>query len=74
MEKINEILCHENKSFEIIEWYPVVVQDYGSEGSKTVNFNDCPIKSSCVSGSGGSICGFYMGHASYNVVRCVHER
>ena len=74
MDKIIEIAHNQNTNFQIIEWYPVVTKDYGSEGSEPVNPDDCPLKVSCVSGSGGSLCGYYMGHASYNVVRCSHER
>jgi len=74
VDKIIEIACHKNKTFQILEWYPVVTKDYGSEGSEPSNSDDCPLKVSCVSGSGGSLCGHYMGHVSYNVVRCSHER
>jgi hypothetical protein len=73
-EKINELISDEANHFEIIQWYPVVTQDHGSEGTKVVEPEDCPTKSSCVSGSGGSLCVFFRGHASHNVVRCSHER
>ncbi len=50
----------------------VAVTSYGSEGCTPVHRDDCPLEGevSCVSGSGGSICGGYYGHAGTYVVRC----
>jgi hypothetical protein len=52
----------------------VPVFDYGSEGSEPYE-GTCPESGdgssmSCVSGSGSSMCGCYMGHADEYVVEC----
>jgi hypothetical protein len=57
----------------------VEVSSYGSEGCEPVHANECrlvkedPIcqgSTSCVSGSGGSICGYYAGYAGKAGVWC----
>lgn len=52
----------------------VPVSNYGSEGSEPCK-GACPEQEydedmSCVSGSGGSMCGYYRGHADDYVVQC----
>lgn len=73
MQKITE-LAYQNDRFNLIEWYPVIVQDYGSEGSEPVNAADCPLKSSCIGSSGDNLCGYFMGFIADNIVRCCHDR
>lgn len=44
----------------------------GSEGCMPLHRDDCPLEGavSCVSASGGSICGGFYGHAGAHVIRC----
>lgn len=50
----------------------VAVTAYGSEGCMPLHRDDCPLEGavSCVSASGGSICGGFYGHAGAHVIRC----
>lgn len=73
---INEIITNPNGSVQLLNWVPIVAEDYGSEGVKPQSFRDCPLgpkseeESSCVSGSGSSACVYFLGHVSDRVVRC----
>ena len=53
----------------------VVTKSYGSEGSEPLK-GQCPLGSgaSCVSGSGSSMCGSYMGHETNRIVKCNSKR
>jgi hypothetical protein len=67
---IKEIVITD-KGVELLNFRAVAVEDYGSEGCKPIYKDDCPLDgSSCISRSGDSICGGYMGHAGNHVVRC----
>ena len=68
---INEVILVNNKP-EFARFRAVAVENYGSEGCKPIHADDCPYgdSGSCVSGSGGSICGGYYGHAGKYVVKC----
>jgi hypothetical protein len=54
----------------------VAVVPYGSEGTIPLNYTSCRIfretgdNISCESGSGGSICGYFAGYASDDVIKC----
>jgi hypothetical protein len=71
---INEITAGDDE-IGIIKWRPVVVEDWGSEGTMRVHADECPMDNgvSCVSGSGSSICIGFHGHASNRVIRCTEE-
>ena len=57
----------------------VAIVPYGSEGSIPLNCTSCRMfretgdNISCESGSGGSICGYFAGYASNDVVKCEQE-
>ena len=71
---INEVILVDDKPV-FARFRAVAVENYGSEGCKPIHADDCPHagESSCVSGSGGSICGAYYGHAGTYVVKCREE-
>jgi len=67
---IKEIVVTD-EGVELLSFRAVAVEDYGSEGCKPIHKDDCPLAGiSCISGSGNSICGGYMGHAGNHVVKC----
>jgi hypothetical protein len=73
-EFIRAFLRMIDKEHIIREVRLVPVFDYGSEGSEPYE-GTCPESGdgssmSCVSGSGSSMCGCYMGHADEYVVEC----
>ena len=70
---IQEVVTNDDGKVDIIEWHAVAVKDYGSEGCTPLHRSDCPIQDgdvACVSGSGGSICSGFYGHAGNHVIRC----
>jgi len=71
---INEVILVNDKP-EFVRFRAVAVKTYGSEGYMPLHADDCPYgqQTSCVSGSGGSICGGYYGHAGAYVVKCREE-
>ena len=71
---INEVILVDDKP-EFVRFRAVAVKAYGSEGYMPLHADDCPYgqQTSCVSGSGGSICGGYYGHAGAYVVKCREE-
>ncbi len=71
---ISEVIFVDDKP-EFVRFRAVAVKDYGSEGCIPIYADDCPHKGeiSCISGSGGSICGGYMGHAGNYVVKCTEK-
>jgi hypothetical protein len=68
---INELLISDGE-VELVKMRMVAVKDYGSSGCIPIYEDDCMYKGevSCISGSAGSICGGYYGHAGEHVVRC----
>jgi hypothetical protein len=67
---IKEIVVTD-EGVELLSFRAVAVEDWGSEGCKPIYEDDCPLGGiSCISGSGSSICGGYMGHAGNHVVKC----
>lgn len=68
---IKDIIYIDNKP-ELVSFRAVAVKHYGSDGCMPIYEDDCPYKGeiSCVSSSGDSICGGYMGHAGNYVVKC----
>ena len=69
---IHEIM-HDKEGYEILSWTPIAVKEYGSEGAEPLDREECLLGKECVScvgGSGSTMCGYYMGHVSSNVVRC----
>ncbi len=71
---INEVIIV-NGVPTFVRFRAVAVENYGSEGCMPIHAGDCPYRKeiSCVSGSGGSLCGGYFGHAGEYVVKCSEE-
>ena len=69
---VNELQQNINGEYSICRWVPVAVKPWGSSGCIPIDGAECQFKGeiSCVSGSGDSMCGSYMGHLSSNVIRC----
>jgi hypothetical protein len=74
MTRIVEYCKYTGKDVEY-EVTLIVTKSYGSEGSEPLK-GQCPSEQgvSCVSGSGSSMCGHYMGHETERIVRCTAKR
>jgi len=70
---VHELQTNDDGEFNILRYIPVAVRNYGSEGCQPLRREDCKLTHehvSCIGSSGNNICGYYMGHCGYQIVRC----